>query len=273
MVFFLIIFVILILLVLSLSGRGGKERFKDFVGVSVAHRGLHDKPHIPENSIPAFKKAVEKGYGIELDLHLLADGGLAVFHDNTLARTTGAEGKVKNLTLEELKNYHLEGTENTIPSFDEVLNLIDGKVPLIIELKAESNSAELCKATLAALEGYKGAFVIESFDPRPLMWLKNNRPEITRGQLSQNFVKEPSDLSLPLRLVLTSMVLNFLTKPDFIAYNFAHRNNIFNNICLKLWRLQPVVWTIKNERDHNTATAEGAISIFEQFEPGGNFYE
>lgn len=267
MVFVLIILVIALLFVPALAGRGEKERFEAFRGVPIAHRGLHNKPQIPENSMPAFSRAVDKGYGIELDLHLLADGGLAVFHDNTLVRTTGAEGRVKDLTSDELKNYRLEGTENTIPAFPEVLKLVDGKVPLIIELKAEGNSAELCKATLKALENYSGAYVIESFDPRPLIWLKNNRPDITRGQLSQNFIKEPSGLKLPLRLVLTSLVLNFLTKPDFIAYNFSHRNNIFNKICIKLWKLQPVVWTIENNNDYKTAAQEGAILIFEQFEP------
>ncbi len=265
--FIVILLLICLFFLLALSGRGGRERFKDFEGFAIAHRGLHKKPQIPENSMPAFAAAVHNGYGIELDLHLLADGGLAVFHDNTLDRTTGIKGRVKDLTADRLKEYKLEGTDWCIPTFQEVLQLVDGQVPLIIELKAEGNSATLCKATLEALEGYKGAYCIESFDPRPLLWLKINRPEITRGQLSQNFFKEPSGLKLPLQFILTALLFNFLTKPDFIAYKFSERNNLFNQICIKLWRLQPVAWTITSKEDCDTAEKEGCIPIFEQFEP------
>ena len=202
----LVIIVICIGFLLALSGRNEKERFNDFFGVPIAHRGFHEDANSPENSIPAFKRAVERGYGIELDLHLLSDGSLAVFHDDTLLRMTGEEGCVKDLTQEDLKNYRLGGTEHTIPTFVQVLKLVQGEVPLIIELKSEDNVPELCKATLDALDAYQGDFVIESFDPRVLMWLKKNAPEITRGQLSQNFLKDKENkLSLPLKIVLTSL--------------------------------------------------------------------
>lgn len=267
LIFVVALILICVLLLLALSGRGGKERFKAFEGYAIAHRGLHNKPRIPENSMPAFAAAVLGGYGIELDLHLLADGGLAVFHDNTLDRTTGLKGRVKDLTTEQLEDIKLEGTDWGIPTFQEVLQLVNGQVPLVIELKAEGNSAALCNATLEALEGYKGAYCIESFDPRPLLWLKQNRPEVTRGQLSQNFFKESSGLKLPLQFILTALLFNFLTKPDFIAYKFSERNNLFNQICIKLWKLQPFVWTITSKEDYDTAEKEGYISIFEQFEP------
>ena len=262
-----VILVPFLLYFFALSGRGGKSRFDGLYGFDIAHRGLHDKPNIPENSMPAFKRAVDKGYGIELDVHLLADGELAVFHDNTLDRTTGKTGNIKDLTAAELKNYKLEESDENIPLFCEVLKLVDGKVPLIIELKTEGNSPRLCEAVMEALTDYEGAYCIESFDPRPLMWLKKHRPDITRGQLSQNFIKEKSGLSLPLRVVLTSLVLNFLTAPDFIAFKFSDRKLISNQISTKVLGLQPVCWTIKNIEDHNTAKAEGYISIFEQFEP------
>ncbi len=255
-----------VVFLLILSGRGGKKRFEGIIGFDIAHRGLHNKPTVPENSMPAFKAAVEKGYGIELDLHLLSDGGLAVFHDNTLDRTAGVSGNVKDLTLDTLKDYKLEGTEYHIPSFKEVLELVDGKVPLIIELKTEGNTAKLCKATMDALKDYKGYYCIESFDPRVLMWLHRHRPDVTRGQLSQNFIKSKSGQPLPLRILLTALMFNFLTQPDFIAYRFSDRKLIFNQICLKFWALQPVCWTIKNNEDHKTAKKEGYITIFEQFE-------
>lgn len=263
----IVILVLALLFALALSGRGGNERFSGIKGFDIAHRGLHNKPTIPENSMAAFKLAVEKGYGIELDLHLLADGGIAVFHDNTLDRTTGKQGNIKDLTLADLKDYTLEESSETIPNFYDVLNLVDGKVPLIIELKIEKNTGALCKATMEALKDYKGYYCIESFDPRPLIWLKKNHPEVARGQLSQNFLKSKSKLSFVTKILLTSLVMNIATRPDFIAFKFTDRKLIFNQICTKVWKLQPVCWTIKNIEDHKQAIKEGYISIFEQFEP------
>ncbi|MEE0928855.1 MAG: glycerophosphodiester phosphodiesterase family protein [Acutalibacteraceae bacterium] len=263
----IILLIILLFLLLALGGRVQEARFKPFRGRAIAHRGLHKNPQIPENSLPAFGLAVNHGYGIELDVHLLSDGTLAVFHDNTLFRMTGLEGNIKDLTKEELKNIKLNLTENHIPTFEEVLTLVDGKVPLIIEIKTEGNTAELCSAVMKALKNYQGDYCIESFDPRVLFWLRKNHPEVTRGQLSQNFLKRKENLNIFLRLILTQLLLNFLTRPDFIAYRFSDRKNLFNTICIKFWKLQPVYWTIRNNDDLATAKSESAISIFEDFLP------
>lgn len=263
----LTIFALFLFFVFALRGRVEQGRFDGIKGYAIAHRGLHDKPQVPENSMAAFSHAVEKGYGIELDLHLTADGKLAVFHDNTLERTSNGEGKVKEHTLEELKKLHLEGTDQQIPHFEQVLELVQGRVPLIIELKAEGNSAELCQATLNALQDYDGYFCIESFDPRPLLWLKRNRPEITRGQLSQNFLKHSEGLPFVLKILLTSLMLNFITKPDFVAYNHLHRGDLPNHLCKNLWKMQGVAWTVTSSEDKVALDKEGYISIFEGFEP------
>ena len=247
----IIILIIALLLVLALSGRVEDKRFRAYMGKPVAHRGLYKNPEIPENTIPAFALAVKQGYGIELDVHLLSDGTLAVFHDDTLLRMTGKDGRIRDLAGEELKNYTLDGTNYSIPTFDEVLSVVDGKVHLIIELKTENNAAELCKAVVRKLKEYSGDYVIESFDPRALMWLR----------------KKSENLNIPLRLILSALLLNFLTKPDFVAYKFSDRKNIFNLICTKFWKLQPVYWTIANREEYETAKAEGAISIFEGFLP------
>ena len=262
-----IILIILILFLLALSGRGGKKRFQGLEGFDYAHRGLYKTGEIPENSTAAFALAIRQGYGIELDLHLLADGELAVIHDDTLSRTTGLEGKVKELTADKLCECCLEGTKWTIPTFKEVLQQVDGQVPLIIELKSEGNTEALCKAVVKALRGYRGAYCIESFDPRVVFWFRKNRPEITRGQLSKNFIKEPTEHKFPVRFILTTLLCNFLTNPDFIAYNFAHRNDLCNVIATRLWKLQPVSWTINNKRDGVKAKKEGSIIIFENYLP------
>ena len=147
-----VILILLILYILSLRGRSGYPGVEKLRGWDYAHRGLHS-PGVPENSLAAFRAAVEHGYGAELDVHLLRDGGLAVIHDSLLVRTTGQEGRVEELTTEELTNYRLEGTEETIPTFDQVLKVFGGKTPLIIELKPEGgNHKALCMAACAAME-------------------------------------------------------------------------------------------------------------------------
>lgn len=234
-----------------------------------AHRGYHDKPHIPENSMAAFRRAIEHGYGAELDVHLMKDGRLAVIHDASLKRTAGADVLVEDLTAEELKQYRLEGTQEQIPLLEEVLPLFQGKTPLIIELKAErGNHAQLAEATCTMLDRFRVNYCIESFDPRCIAWLRKNRPDIIRGQLSENFFRDRTDLSDTLKFLLTHNLANFLSRPDFIAYKFADRNSTISNwLCRRLWRVQGVSWTLRSKEDHDTALKEGWLSIFEGFRP------
>lgn len=262
-----VILIIILAYLLALDGRRGHRNLETLKKYHYAHRGLHGDG-APENSLEAFKLAKDNGYGIELDVHLLKDGTLAVFHDNTLNRVTGIDGRVEQLTKDDLKNIRLEGTDETIPEFCEVLKLYDGAAPLIIELKpVGKNHQNLASAVCDALKDYNGPYCIESFDPRVLTWLKNNRPEIMRGQLSQNFLKTNDKLSLPIRIAMTILVTNFLTKPDFVAYRYSHRKELPVKICEKLWGLQMVGWTIKDKSTHDKAVNEGWISIFEYFKP------
>ena len=253
---------------LMLSGRNGKKGLDLLRGWNYAHRGLHGTG-IPENSMAAFREAVEHGYGIELDVHLMRDGNLAVIHDASLKRTAGADVKIEDLTAEELCQYHLEGTEQTVPLFSQVLALVAGKAPLIIELKSERNNFEaLTAAAVQAMEGYDGIWCMESFDPRCVRSLRKQHPQVIRGQLSENFLKTP-DLKVPkaLKLAMALLLPNFLTKPDFIAYRFSDRKLFSNRICCDLWGLQEVNWTIKTQEDLDAAVAAGALVIFEGFLP------
>ncbi|MBQ6685074.1 MAG: glycerophosphodiester phosphodiesterase [Firmicutes bacterium] len=263
-----ILVVLAVLYLLATRCRCDHPGMEALRGWSYAHRGLHGEG-VPENSMKAFRLALEAGYGIELDIHLLKDGNLAVIHDSLLVRTTGAEGHIEDLTTEDLKTYTLEGTEETIPQFKEVLDLFDGKAPLIVELKAErGNHAALTETAVKMLEAYDGVYCIESFDPRCILWLKKNRPEIIRGQLSQNFVKKNENLSLVLRIALTHLLTNFLTVPDFVAYNFAHRKDTgANTICRKFWKGQGVSWTLRTKEEYDQAVKEGLLPIFEHFRP------
>jgi len=257
-----------ILYIFAVRCRSGHPGLKDLQGWAYAHRGLHS-PGIPENSMAAFRTALEHGYGIELDIHLLKDGNLAVMHDSLLNRTTGMPGRIEDLTTGDLKHYRLEGTDETIPEFMDVLTLFNGKAPLIVELKPEEgNHAALAEAACKMLEGYRGVFCMESFDPRCVQWLRKNRPDIIRGQLAENFFRSKNDMSDGLRFALTHMLMNFGTVPDFVAYSFAHRNQTLSNrICRKLWKAQSVSWTLRTREDYDTAVAEGWIPIFEGFRP------
>ena len=178
-----------ILYLLMIMPRITRRRdFSIFKTRMFAHRGLHDNEgDAPENSLKAFEAAVSHGYGIELDIQLSRDGVPVVFHDFTLTRNCGVDKRVKDLSVEELKQLRLFHSRETIPTLKEVLALVDGRVPLLIEFKMEFISAALCRAAMALLDHYKGIFCIESFNPITLLWFQHNRPGIIRGQLSSDY--------------------------------------------------------------------------------------
>lgn len=264
----IVLAILLLLWVLAVRGRTGHEKLTELRGWAYAHRGLYGDG-IPENSLAAFHKAKEAGYGIELDVHLLSDGALAVIHDSKLERTTGKKGRVEDLTADQLENYRLEKTDETIPLFSQVLELYNGEAPLIVELKsAGKNIDELCGKTCEMLDGYTGLYCMESFDPRCIRWLRKNRPDIIRGQLTENyFVSDTSTLPAILKFILRNQLLNFLTLPDFVAYRFSDRKTFSNTLVRKFWGVQGVTWTLKTQEEYDIATKEGWIPIFESFRP------
>ena len=253
---------------LAVMGRKNHPGLKALQGWGYAHRGLHGNG-IPENSMAAFKAALEGGYGIELDIHLTKDGDLAVIHDSSLKRTALCDVNITELTSTDLSNYRLEGTEETIPTFRQVLDLYAGKAPMIIELKADGNNQEqLVNTAVNAMAGYKGPWCMESFDPRCVYYLKKNHPEVIRGQLTENFFASQNNLSWTVKFLLTHNLTNFMTQPDFVSYRFDHRNATPTNaIWQKVWKLQPVTWTIQSQADYDTALKEGWLPIFENFRP------
>lgn len=265
---FELLLILVALYLFAIRCRSGHPGLKDLQGWSYAHRGLHGEG-VPENSMAAFRAALDHGYGIELDVHLLKDGNLAVIHDSLLNRTTGQPGHVEDLTTEELKQYHLEGTEETIPELMDVLTLYHGKAPLIIELKPENgNHDALTEAVCKMLETYRGVFCLESFDPRCIDWLKRHRPDIIRGFLTEDFFRSRNDMPDYLRFSLTHCLTNVSCVPDFVAYKFQDRKRSISPVlCRKLWKAQGVTWTLKTREEYDTAVAEGWIPIFEGFLP------
>ena len=263
-----LLLILFILYIFAIRCRSGHPGMKDLQGWAYAHRGLHGNG-IPENSMAAFKAALDGGYGIELDVHLLKDGNLAVMHDSLLNRTTGQAGHVEDLTTGQLREYRLEGTEETIPEFMDVLTLFNGKAPLIVELKPhDGNQAALAEATCKMLESYQGVYCLESFDPRCILWVKKHYPQLIRGQLSENYFKVRSDLPDLLKFALGHCLTNVMTVPDFVAYRFQHRKDTPSNfLCRKIWGGQGASWTITTKEDYDTAVAEGLLPIFEGFRP------
>ena len=258
---------LIIIFLLLIKGRTGHKELPALRSCYYAHRGLHGDG-VPENSMAAFRAAKQAGYGIELDVHLMRDGNLAVIHDSSLKRTADADALIEELTLAQLENYRLCNSQEKIPLFSQVLELYRGVAPLIIELKVSGNNyAALCRSVCDVLEAYKGTYCIESFDPRCIAWLRKYRKNVIRGQLTEDYFKSNSRLPGILKFLLKSNLLNVFTQPDFIAYRFADRNNLSNYLCRKFWGIQGVAWTIRNKEDFETALKENWIPIFENFKP------
>ncbi len=250
-------------------GRGKKKKMEFFTKHRYAHRGYHDKScGAPENSLKAFKRAVENGFGIELDVHITKDKRLVVIHDDNLLRTTGRNMLVENATTADIDNLHLEGTEERVPYLEDVLKLVDGQVPLLIELKPSFNMyKKLCIQTFKLLDKYKGPYMIESFDPRILMWINSNRPKVIKGQLAGRLIKHGENISPIIDTTVKQLLLNFLARPDFIAYAFADRNALSLRLCKGLYQIVEFNWTIKSKKEQEIAERDDAVIIFEQFDP------
>ncbi len=236
---------------------------KKLDGMMIAHRGLHNaEKGIPENSIAAFTEAAARGIAIELDIHLTADERVVVFHDKDLKRICRAEGKISEMTLAELKNHRLCDTNERIPSLKEVLSVVGGRVPLLIELKAEPSTCKrLCAKAEEILREYKGEYFIESFYPGVLSWYRKNRKDICRGQLATVYKGK----SLLIGLVST-FVANFLARPDFVAYQNSGSKKLAFRLQKRLGAF-PVGWTFKSEESVNSHLKDFKAFIFEGFIP------
>lgn len=266
----IVIGVIILLWLFAIMPSIRKNELVERLGTTLfAHRGLHDANSlVPENSISAFKKACQYGYGIELDVHLSKDGTPIVMHDNTVDRTTNGHGNICELTDKEIASLYLKGTTEKVPFLKEVLNIVDGKVPLLIELKSDgSNRNKLCEQCFKLLDNYKGDFIVESFDPRILRWVRKNRKNVGRGQLATGTGVSPNTL----KTILKHLLLNFLSRPHFIAYDSRYVNKtLAPNICKKVFGSKLYVWTITNKADLHKFSSKGVSCIFEGFKPNDN---
>ena len=241
--------------------------YSSLKGYYYAHRGLHDNnSDAPENSMAAFRKAVDAGYGIELDVQLTKDRIPVIFHDDTLKRVCGVDGYVKDYTYKELLQFNLCKSHEKIPKLKEFLNFVNGRVPLIIEFKFPEKPSVVCKTADQIIQNYNGAYCIESFHPLAVRWYKTHHPEVIRGQLASNFKKASGKESPPEGLV-HFLITNFLFRPDFIAYDHRYKNNISRLLCRYLFRSLSISWTIRSQKEFDACKNDYDLCIFEGFQP------
>ncbi len=237
-------------------------------GMYVAHRGLHNREMgAPENSINAFLLAKKLGFCIETDIHLTKDGHVVVFHDDTTGRLCEQDLSIEGSTLAELQALHLDGTDQTIPTLQQVLKLVDGDVPLLLEFKCvRGNSAALCAAADRILREYHGKYIIQSFYPPVLWWYRLHHASICRGQLSRNFlVHEKKDRKF-LNILSGWLLFNFLARPDFISYDVMDTNALAFGVC-KMLGAATAGWTIRTEEQLRLAKQYVSTYIFENILP------
>lgn len=231
----------------------------------IAHRGLHGEGR-PENSLSAFEAAIEARYPIECDVRLTADGVPVVFHDETLGRLTGTEGAVADSRFEELRTLTLDGTDQQVPRLADVLALVDGAVPLLVELKPGDRSDSLESAVTALLDDYDGPFAVQSFDPRTVAWFRRQRPAWPRGQLSCFFERPDVQTSRLRRFLCKRLWTNWYARPDFVGYD--HERLPYRPV--QRWRNRgtPVLaWTVRTTGDHDRVQAHADNVIFEDIRP------
>ena len=232
----------------------------------VAHRGFFDDAN-PENSLGAFSRAIENGYCIELDVKLLADDTIAVFHDVELSRMTNQDGYITKLTKNELTNYKLNDTEYTIPTLREVLDLVDGKVPLLLDIKNDATHTGAIEAKiLEELKDYSGNVAIMSFNPLTLEWFSKNAPEIPRGLLSTKWTRELPDRpdTFLKRLVTSRNLLRKRANPDFLAYNIKQ---LPNRQSKKFKNIPVLGWVVTSQEEYLEKIKYVDNIIFEGFQP------
>ena len=269
----LIVFGLYCYLISPNPDRAGRKRMYSFETHYIAHRGFfHPEDGVTENSLPAFARAVEKGFGIELDVQLSRDGQVVVFHDGSLKRMCGVSWNLRDLDYDALRQLRLRDSEERIPLLTEVLKVIDGRVPLIIEVKHEGDVIATSKKTAEIMDHYSGEWCMESFDPRSLKWFRDNRPSVPRGQLSTDYGRERIRQNVVVNFLLSNLMLNVLGRPDFIAYNHKYAGKASLVLCRKLFHPVMAAWTIKNRQELIEAEKNFSVFIFDSFDPDRQLY-
>lgn len=231
-----------------------------------AHRGLHDgNKQVIENSMEAFRLAVDNGYGMELDVQLTRDGKLVVHHDGSLKRVCGVDKQVHEVDCADLP---LLPDGSKIPLFTEVLSLVDGRAPIIVEVKHNGGSAKNAAAAWEILKEYKGPYCVESFNPAAMKYFREHAPHIVRGQLANGGKWKKEDLNLPSYIALRSLMVNAISRPHFVAYSVPTDSSVSMWLMKRVFKPYLACWTVREQKVLDYAKKEGyQYPIFELFTP------
>ena len=266
----LIILVVLALLftVLIAPRTIGAASLAHMEGYHYAHRGYHDgNVAVPENSLSSFQAAIDAGYGIELDVQLSSDKVPMVFHDADLMRICGREGKIWDYTCQELQEMKLFGTEETIPTLEEALALINGQVPILVEYKMDKVDTDVCAYSHELLKDYDGPYAVQSFHPFALFWYRQNAKDIPRGILAKNFIrdnKEKGEESSIIDFLTTNLMLNVIGYPDFVAYDCIDADFYALRLC-RFLGAKTSTWTILEPAQYEAVKGQFDLYTFEGF--------
>jgi len=220
-----------------------------------AHRGLHG-PGVPENSRAAFEAAIAAGSGIELDVQASVDGEALVIHDYELDRLTEGHGTVRTLGAAELKRIRLRDSDETIPSLAEILALVAGRAPLLIELKSpERRAAALSRAVDRALTGYKGPVAVMSFNPEVGHWFARHAARLPRGLVV-------SEAGKGWRGIVQRHFALWRARPDFLAYDIRDLPSRFA-AAQRATGMKVVAWTCRSLEDRARAAEHANQIIYE----------
>lgn len=235
-----------------------KDKYRDLLRRPFAHRGVHNE--YPENSLPAFEKAVEMKLGIELDIHLTKDEQIVVFHDDNLSRMTGVNEYIKYLTYEQIKDYKLNDTAYGIPLLKQVLDLVKEKVPILIEIKTNNNMKKLVPKLKTELENYRGSIFIQSFNPFVLRRCYKVMPQYLRGQLSSFFVHD--HLRFYKKIPIKKLFFKNFSHADFVSYNLENLPNKYVN----KMDIPILAWTVRTKDDYVKAKHNANNMIIDNVE-------
>lgn len=257
---------LLLWLFLIAPGRAGKKQRAPFERRAYAHRGLYEQDQsVPENSLCAFSRAAEAGYGVELDVQLTKDHRIVVFHDDDMKRACGLDKRVYDYTYDELQQIPLFGGPHRIPLFSDVLDVLGTRSPVIVELKYGPEWERLCADTNAMLDSFSGNACIESFHPLLVRWYKRNAPGRLRGQLSEACRYSCKYLPGWQAWIMSRLLTNVATRPQFIAYGTGEKC-LSARVCEAMGAMR-VLWTAREPELHARRMRENDAVIFEYYRP------
>ncbi len=232
----------------------------------IAHRGLHDAAKgVIENTASAFRAAIAGGYGIECDIQLSADGEAMVHHDEALGRLTEGDGQLDTITAAALKRIAFKATADRMLSLGELCELVDGRAPLLIEVKSRfDGDLRLAERAARIMTGYRGPAALMSFDPQPIAAVRRASAAVPRGLVGMRRTREAPAANISV-LRFAGQVLS--ARPHFLAYRVQDLTTAMPLMARHVLRWPLLTWTVRSTEDRARAARYADQMIFEGFRP------